>query len=410
VPFRSVWNKSLPKPEVVYLIQNPPNERDFARFGIDFMVEKGLETLVLDVTKLSFPDISIPFDVHYNPKCATIKISSYKDLFAFKDTLEGAKIIFSLVQAHGHGLYNYRMFRLLSRLSTPYLILSCYQYPGWDVDWTKRTFLKKIKDAIADFQDKDILNSFVASIPARMLGIGSADYVVFGGRDSDLPNTLIDEKTKAIYAHNFDYDLYLKAKEVGGDIVPGATAVFLDQYSPFHQDLLQYGNLHKLNPKNYYDDLNYLFDRVEEKFNIEVVIAAHPRADYSDKPFAYRHRKIIYHKTADLIMNSELVIAHDSLSIAFAVLFNKPLLLVAYKARYELNILASYVYHAFEKALKKKYQFIEDRDRVDISSAMELDQLVYDNYVEKYIKIPGSRKQLFWQIVLDKLVEDGVMR
>ena len=53
----------------------------------------------------------------------------------------------------------------------------------------------------------------------------------------------------------------------------------------------------------------------------KIIIASHMRRNINDQPIK---RKFIFDKTIDLIKNSKLVIAHNSLSLQWAILFKKP--------------------------------------------------------------------------------------
>ena len=72
-----------------------------------------------------------------------------------------------------------------------------------------------------------------------------------------------------------------------------------------------------------YSKLNNLYELFElqsNKYNKKILIASHPRADYSRKnPFL--NREIIKNKTIELVDNADIVLAHTSTSISFAVLF-----------------------------------------------------------------------------------------
>lgn len=104
--------------------------------------------------------------------------------------------------------------------------------------------------------------------------------------------------------------------------------IFLDQYLPFHPDFKLQKTQHELKyPANYFSDLNIFFDSIERHLNQKVIIAAHPKADYS-KHNPFNGRKIITNQTKELTANASLVLSHASASIAYAILFNKPLLLI----------------------------------------------------------------------------------
>ena len=97
------------------------------------------------------------------------------------------------------------------------------------------------------------------------------------------------------------------------------TAVFLDQ------ELISKGGSvedYTISLEEYNKLLNNFFDMLEKKTNLEVVIALHPR----NKENLFLKRKCYQNKTCELVRKSNIVIAHYSTAISFAVLFYKPIL------------------------------------------------------------------------------------
>ena len=105
------------------------------------------------------------------------------------------------------------------------------------------------------------------------------------------------------------------------DIIRNKYVVFLDVFLPYHPDtplmnlpLIEY-------PDIYFSEMNSFFDLIEDKYNLEVVIAAHPSANYIGNEF--NDRKIIENRTRELVRSSEFVLSHHSNSISYAILYNK---------------------------------------------------------------------------------------
>ena len=62
-------------------------------------------------------------------------------------------------------------------------------------------------------------------------------------------------------------------------------------------------------------------------------------------------RKFIFDKTIDLIYNSKLIIAHNSTAINFAILFNKPIILLNFRILDSLALINSKVTESFTDEL-----------------------------------------------------------
>ena len=81
----------------------------------------------------------------------------------------------------------------------------------------------------------------------------------------------------------------------------------------------------KLLAQDFYQRMCVFFDSVEKTTGLKIIIALHPSSNYT--PATFGNRCMLMGKTAELIRDSEAVLAHCSNAINFAVLWNKPLLL-----------------------------------------------------------------------------------
>lgn len=122
-----------------------------------------------------------------------------------------------------------------------------------------------------------------------------------------------------------DFDQYFLALQKRKPLVEVKYAVFLDIYLPYHSDLRLVG-MSPIDPERYYRELNHFFSALEDQHHIEIVIAAHPKATYRGNEFS--GRKIFWGETPELVKDAELVVAHASTSVSYAVLNYKPLLFI----------------------------------------------------------------------------------
>lgn len=130
---------------------------------------------------------------------------------------------------------------------------------------------------------------------------------------------------KVVPINIVDYDHYVRVKSDADRTVEGRYAVFLDTYLPYHPDLKILG-LPPVDPRQYYLMLNKFFNLLEEKYGIKVVIAAHPKSDYSVEPF--QGREIYRNMTPELARDADFVISHQSTSLGYAVLNLKPIIFI----------------------------------------------------------------------------------
>jgi len=133
----------------------------------------------------------------------------------------------------------------------------------------------------------------------------------------------VDSK-RLVQVNHFDIDRLRRAP--GPDVaLPPRYLVFLDEYLPHHPDFLLHG-LETLEPGAYYETLNRAFRRIEEIAGGPVIIAAHPKAKYAENPFD--GRPIIFGRTDALAKGSDIVIAHGSTAVSFAVICYRPVVLM----------------------------------------------------------------------------------
>lgn len=134
------------------------------------------------------------------------------------------------------------------------------------------------------------------------------------GRENQNPQTSIS---------HFDYYTYIKVKDFN-PIIAEEYIVFLDTYLANHPDFKAEG-IKTIEANRYYEIMNSFFDDLERNFKCKVIIAAHPRSNYSNE---FNNRLIIKEKTAELVSHSKFVVKHLSASITFPIFFNKPVVFI----------------------------------------------------------------------------------
>lgn len=197
----------------------------------------------------------------------------------------------------------------------------------------------------------------------------------------------------------FDYDHYNKVKTETGRIVVGRYAVFLDVYLPYHSDL-EFAGGKAVNPKTYYAALNRFFDLLEAKYQVKVVIAAHPKADYSDEPF--RGREIYSLRTPELVKDADFVIAHHSASISYAVLNYKPILFAYTNEMAELcmETVVSYI-NGFARYLNAPVFNIDEITQGNQIVVGGVNHVCYEKYKYDFLTTHESEhettQEIFWR-------------
>ena len=100
--------------------------------------------------------------------------------------------------------------------------------------------------------------------------------------------------------------------------------VFLDSNLPFHQDQSKYG-YEKINPEDYYKQLNFALDSMSEKFSKPVVVCLHPKFDVNLSNKYFPEKKTSRFNTFKYSKKAFLVVFHESSSINYSILLKKPI-------------------------------------------------------------------------------------
>ena len=88
-----------------------------------------------------------------------------------------------------------------------------------------------------------------------------------------------------------------------------------------------------------------LFNYLETKYSVRMVVAAHPKSNYHGDEFG--GREIIRGNTMELVKNAEFSIVHGSMSISYSVIFNKPIILAITDEMMKLSMAIIYLFILF---------------------------------------------------------------
>jgi len=379
---------------ILFLIDTPFNKRDFERFGIKLLQENGFNIKIWDLTEILHHNLNyIPCDAINLSLCNTFNNKNCV-LNKIKNLLPNTYIINFI----GYSSKSYWLYKIISNSKAKYAVFMGNSIPKIINNNRKKiSYIKKINN----IRTKDLTNfikRFFYKIPFSWIGIKPANLVLAGGEQCFQNLYPIDKSTKILWAHAFDYDIYLKNKNI--PFSNQSIAVFIDEYVPFHPDYSRYGIQPPDNENNYYNKLNKFFDYVEKTLNIKVIIAAHPRSYYENKDY-FKGRECVRNKTFELIKKSRLVLTHSSTSINFVALLYKPVIFIT---SYELDkSWLGPMIKTMSNYFKKDPIFMDDNKNINWKNQIKVNNIDYDNYRRKYIKTDNSEDILFWQMVSNRL-------
>lgn len=244
------------------------------------------------------------------------------------------------------------------------------------------------------------LEDYFNLIPSKLL--------IAGKLYEDLYRKLFIKKNVKIISYNSpDYSNYLIRNKLEKKIVNYNYAVFVANPPPgsFTDSSVIKSKL-LWTADDLYPFLNIFFKKIEEYFQIKVVIALHPKSEVLHPgSYNYYNRHVFYNKTDKLIKNAKFVISNGATTAAsFAVLYNKPILFLTFDQR-----MKSYSLHEYDKYFAKFF----DSNLVNISDThfrfnkriinFKINQTKYNLYKLNYLSSRFDKKPNY-RIFIEELI------
>lgn len=212
----------------------------------------------------------------------------------------------------------------------------------------------------------------------------------------------LGEARKYISLDYYDILTYEKIKNTGS-ILDLKYIVFLDIMLVNHPDVARSGNKNILNKKEYFYKLNMVFEFIEKELGLPIVIASHPKANYTNE---YGNRTVIKNKTAELVVNSEMVLTHGSLSVSYALLAHKKIGYIDLKELFNKNLFLRDIQESlyYSSNILDAILIREDSDPNILFKEINLQ--VYEKFLEDYFrKSERNNKIDNFQIIKDNLLK-----
>jgi hypothetical protein len=377
------------KKKIIFLGTVPLTKRDYERFGFDFFIKNNVEVYYLEcnflipnqsLDKLNFSKTRFQFSGNLLPKnlkeaVSIINKHRFEFIVDLFDTIQRGEAIVVAARRYGRHIklrLGFTPFHLLKpvRVNT---IKRLQQEIGAPLKFLTK-LIRKISRIY--FNKTTIQNQ--------------ADYYVVSG----LKSHQCIEPSKLIYCHNLDYDLIKDKKQCNSGNI-----VFLDEDMPFHPDYSYFNITSPVNHASYYLSLNIFLRDLEKYRREKVLIALHPRAEFSRSSSMFQF-EVIQGNSVDLVNGASLVIAHSSTSIQFAVIFKKPILLLTTNEIVK-RLDVQMAIDAFSFELGCAVINIDEPYNLN-NLKVEVDEEKYSNYFHNYIKSPMSQKnKSTWEIFLE---------
>lgn len=378
--------------KIIFLFDVPALKNDVQKFSLDELLETDYEIEIVDASPVLNPEVdkALTAERFCDERFVYQTITSYPEL---------ASYIASNREAFFFPMFDhYFETRKVYGLFTKYKVRFGYVNNAM----TDLVLKAEVEDA-EDYSEHHTFMHYVKAFYHRIgRYIGShrpAEFIVFGGtagEDSHFHNGECKEGvTKRVYLWTYNYEAFdrTEAYDNGGK----KYAVFLDQYMPYHPDVVIKRGA-KIDAKQYFDELNEIFDYVKETYGVETIIAAHPRADYRQYGDVFKDCKITYGKTSELIKGCDFIFSNSSGANAYAAIAKKPIVLINRKATQDYahatNLFEEYVHLLRCSAIREA----EDITAVDY---YHIDEAAYNEFWKLYVMSADHKDKDFWARVLE---------
>ncbi len=287
------------------------------------------------------------------------------------------------------GRFN-RIFRLLKKYDCRSYYLGWGNFPFPQNKYSKK-ILRLLRHPISSI--RIILEILIAKFSIKFSLVKPYDVIFFAGYYSyNMYSNMFSNRCKKIPINLIDYDKYSLLLNKKKRIIKERYCLFLDINLPYHGDI-PINRLSYIKPGPYYQSLNKCFEQVESEYGIQVVIAAHPGSQYNHDLF--KERKVLKGVTHELVKDCDFVISHNSTSISYAVLNEKPVILIytdemARKYRdYIIPLMHNMAVH-LDAAI---YNIDQSKDDQEIKYN-KVNKRKYNNYKYEFLTTRESEDQL----------------
>jgi len=387
-----------PMRKIVYLIDQPLDERNYDRFGIQTWLERGWTVEVWDLTPFAYQRV---WENFRESKRVLKRFSGYFPLSSrreLSDRYSKLERIEWFIDLTGDHLCSLRVRAALARRGALRVTSSTGMIP-LSQDPEHRGLLSRLRKLIAKGPVKAIsllgnviICRLAAALTRPRLAIVSGEISIGAAAHS--------RETLAV--HSFDYDIYLKQLS-SQDVGSRPYAVFIDQDCCFHTDFLYEGGRLLTTPERYFPAICAGLRAISRALHLDVRIAAHPRASYQHMEHDYfQGYALECGRTAEMIKNSALVVCHDSTAIHLAVLFAKPIIFVTTDDLIPAREGSSIAQTAAELG-KRAINLDGDLSTVDWRTEISVDAEKYSQFKRRYIKVAGTPERPMWDVVIDHI-------
>lgn len=394
---------------IIFLVYWPITDFEERRWGFERLRSNGYKVEVCDVTYLCNQK-----EIKCNPVSNELnneyicKIYSYNELDCFLAKRAKHSFFIDYIRANGDiDKKTEKIFRFLSRHHIQYGIVLANTLPLPNINIVTADKFSRIQSFLRNtlyplnfynyLVRKTIIylrkNRWLYPLPIKIFALDSPILRQFLSK-YELDSNIVRK------VHSFDYYDYLLSNHEN-DFPKKKYCVFIDEgiIGSCDWDIL---GIEKLDERLYSREINKVMCYIESFFNMEVIIAAHPRVNFEQLKDIYPQKRIIQGKTLQLIQSSELILAHYSTVLGLAAFFKKPILLIE-TSEMKKNGYFSNCINTMATALGLTPFHLAEEKMDDIGMHLCWSVEKYEEYVNSYIKSSGVNNDNLWDVISTEL-------
>ena len=388
------------KTQIIFLVEIHFSEWHWHRLGIDTLKARGFDVTILDCTRWIVPDYYETFKSKIFDCPERIEIGS-------REYLERSilRINTDCIIAFDNLGYNTITSNIRQKVYGEIKALRAV----FNLSVLPQPAELNLVDSLRNLTSKTNLPIRAINLLKRLFAtrkLGPPDIAMLSGKISDIG--VYATAHQKIWCHAFDYDDFLKGNNIESDKeYVDKYAVYLYENIVLGPDSLHCGIKAVTTAEKIYPCLNQFFSEIEAKLGLPVVIAAHPKSNYSADSNVFEGRQIIKGHSAELVRASTLVLGHTSASLNFPMFCRKPILIMT-SDDIEKSRLNHYVRARAAETGKEAFNIDQQTWNLNINDILSVDENRYREYLDKYIKTPGSPSKPVWEIFSD-YVEENIL-
>lgn len=364
--------------KIIIICHEPLTKRIKSNFYIDDLIQEGFVVEYWDVSQYIFPGMKLTDQVE---ESYIVRLVDLSQIDAQLRKTDIAEVVF-IVEVRNNWMARH-LYKLLSDCNAYMVRIDMYGNTMLNIPLIrkiKNVQLVRAFDILNNRMQVELVKAYRSFCKVKDFDLLFSSSILFSNR---------------IAINHPDYERYI----LEPNAAENGYIVFLDVYYPLHPDLLYMLKKKGISPLEYQQSLRSFFDALEKKYGKPIVIAAHPKSKYRGDEFG--ERKILKGKTTHLVKDADLVLLHTSNSVSYAVLYDKPIVLISNSEYNKVNYLV-----AAQKKLSAALNIpIFDIDKMDIATFQDrkLDKQTRDHYIYSYLTSKETEGLQNREIVLNVL-------